>query len=105
MSPPLTNSARTGGEYFWVRTPAPILTGAATLALSLSTALALAWPEQDSDGVQVLGLAHRAPAGTTFNFILLTGFTLQPFTPFTFAHFRFSPALHLILSSAFILSI
>ncbi|GFR41408.1 hypothetical protein Agub_g2091 [Astrephomene gubernaculifera] len=51
-------SARTHDGFFWSVAPSPILLGAATLALSLSTALACAWPRGHLDNQPVEGLAY-----------------------------------------------
>lgn len=53
-------SSRTDG-YFWTSTPSNILLGAASIALSLSTILACAWPDGNIDDVAVLGLAKHSP--------------------------------------------
>lgn len=50
-------SARTEGP-FWSMKPGKLLMAAALIALSLSTALACAWPEGELDHVQVEGLAR-----------------------------------------------
>jgi H+-transporting ATPase len=54
-------SARTGDDWFWTNSPAPILLGAATFALSTSTLLACVWPASYPDGVYTLGLVYRHP--------------------------------------------
>jgi len=54
-------SARTGEDWFWSSTPAPILIMAATVALSVSTILAITWPASYPDGVYTLGLAYHTP--------------------------------------------
>ncbi|KAG2442954.1 hypothetical protein HXX76_003029 [Chlamydomonas incerta] len=51
-------SARTHGNFFWTVAPSPILLCAAGLALSLSTALACAWPRGTLDKQEVEGLAY-----------------------------------------------
>jgi len=59
-------SARTHDGFFWTSTPSPILMGAASVALSLSTILACAWPEGEVDGEEVIGLAVREPKALSF---------------------------------------
>lgn len=59
-------SARTHDGYFWSSTPSPILLGAATLALSISTILACTWPESTVDGIEVTGLSTVSPRGMAF---------------------------------------
>ncbi|KAG2499212.1 hypothetical protein HYH03_002792 [Edaphochlamys debaryana] len=56
-------SARTHEGFFWSVRPSPILLGAALCALSLSTALACAWPRGTLDKQPVDGLAR--PPGNT----------------------------------------
>ncbi|PNH12031.1 putative proton ATPase 1B [Tetrabaena socialis] len=51
-------SARTHDGFFWSVAPSPILMCAAMVALSLSTALACAWPEGSLDRTPVQGLAR-----------------------------------------------
>jgi H+-transporting ATPase len=50
-------SARTHGGFFFSSMPSPILLAAAMFSLSLSTALASAWPTGVLDSVQISGLA------------------------------------------------
>jgi len=52
-------SARTSHQFFFQRKPHPILFGCAMFALSLTTTLALAWPEGTLDEVHVCGLGYR----------------------------------------------
>eukprot|EP01038_Epipyxis_sp_PR26KG_P005480 gene5480-7588_t len=54
-------SSRTGDDWFWSSSPAPILFAAATFALTTSTVLAIAWPSSTIDGIYVLGLGRREP--------------------------------------------
>lgn len=54
-------SSRTGKDFFWTSRPAPILLGAGCLALSISTILAVVWPESSPDGIYTLGLGRREP--------------------------------------------
>jgi H+-transporting ATPase len=54
-------SARTGPDWFWSTPPAPILLGAAGLALTASTVLAITWPESKPDDVPTMGLGLRQP--------------------------------------------
>lgn len=54
-------SARTGDDWFWSSKPAPILFGAACVALSLSTILAITWPSSYPDDIYTLGLAYHTP--------------------------------------------
>lgn len=54
-------SARTGELWLWQSLPAPILVGAAGLALTASTIIACSWPDSRPDGIDTLGLARRAP--------------------------------------------
>lgn len=56
-------SARTGDNWFWTSAPAPILLGAAVIALSTSTILACAWPSSYPDGVFTIGLMRDKPYG------------------------------------------
>jgi H+-transporting ATPase len=49
-------SARTHSEFFWARKPSPVLLGAASLALTISTVLASVWPDGKTDGIEVKGL-------------------------------------------------
>jgi len=51
-------SARCEGP-FWETSPSPILVGAACLALSLSTALAIGWPRGTLDSITVEGLGRH----------------------------------------------
>jgi len=51
-------SARSEG-FFWETRPAPILLGAAAVALGLSTALAIGWPTGTLDGVHIDGLGRH----------------------------------------------
>ncbi|WIA12441.1 hypothetical protein OEZ85_012477 [Tetradesmus obliquus] len=50
-------SARTHSGFFWSMRPSPILLGAATLALGLSTIIACLWPGSRPDGIPTRGLA------------------------------------------------
>lgn len=59
-------SARTHDGFFWSSMPSPILLGAASLALSLSTILACWWPNGHIDGEQVYGLASKNPKDMAF---------------------------------------
>jgi H+-transporting ATPase len=54
-------SARTGEDWFWTSSPAPILLAAGGIALSLSTIIACSWPDSNPDGVQTLGLGMKSP--------------------------------------------
>jgi H+-transporting ATPase len=54
-------SSRTGDDWFWSSSPAPVLLIAAGIALASSTILALVWPASYPDGVYTLGLARREP--------------------------------------------
>jgi H+-transporting ATPase len=54
-------SARTGENFFWHISPAPILFGAGMFALAASTILACSWPSSYPDDVYTLGMARRAP--------------------------------------------
>jgi H+-transporting ATPase len=54
-------SARTGPNWFWTTAPAPILLGAACLALTASTVLAITWPHTEPDNVPTEGLGRRQP--------------------------------------------
>lgn len=49
-------SARTHSGFFWSMRPSPILLGAATLALGLSTIIACLWPGSRPDGIPTRGL-------------------------------------------------
>jgi H+-transporting ATPase len=59
-------SARTHDGFFWSSTPSPILLGAASIALTISTILACAWPEGEVDEIEVIGLAVREPKALAF---------------------------------------
>jgi len=63
-------SARCEG-FFWETHPAHILLGAGTLALSLSTALAIGWPKGTLDGIAVEGLGHEAKHQLLFLWVWL----------------------------------
>jgi H+-transporting ATPase len=52
-------SARTAHQFFFQRKPHPVLFICALIALSLSTTLALAWPEGTLDDVPVCGLGYH----------------------------------------------
>ena len=54
-------SARTGGDWFWATSPAPILMAAGCFALTASTILACFWPSAYPDGVYTVGLSYRKP--------------------------------------------
>ena len=54
-------SARTHDGFFWSSSPSPILLGAASLALALSSILACWWPSGNIDGQPVDGLATVSP--------------------------------------------
>lgn len=54
-------SSRTGDDWFWTSSPAPILFGAAMLALGSSTLLACVWPSSWPDGVFTIGLLRADP--------------------------------------------
>ena len=54
-------SARTGDDWFWSTTPAPILVIAAIIALSASTILAITWPASYPDGIYAVGLGYESP--------------------------------------------
>ena len=54
-------SARTGGDWFWAKAPAPILLYAGGVALSASTVLASCWPASRPDGIYSKGLGYEHP--------------------------------------------
>lgn len=54
-------SSRGGSGPFWSSAPAPILIGAAGLALTLSTVLACAWPSGELDRIRIEGLGYSDP--------------------------------------------
>jgi len=54
-------SARTAHQFFFQRKPHPVLFFGALCALSISTTLALAWPEGTLDEVPVCGLGYNKP--------------------------------------------
>ena len=54
-------SARSLDNFFWSTRPAPILLGAGTVALFISTMLAAFWPEAHADDTLIIGLARRPP--------------------------------------------
>ena len=49
-------SARTGPKFFFQVKPAPILLMGGVFALTISSILAIFWPEQNLDGIEVAGL-------------------------------------------------
>jgi H+-transporting ATPase len=53
-------SARTHSGFFWTMRPSPILLGAATLALGLSTIIACLWPASRPDEIPTRGLVSAA---------------------------------------------
>jgi H+-transporting ATPase len=70
-------SSRGGEGWFWEIKPAPILIGAAFIALGLSTTLALAWPKGSLDNVPIEGLAlgnHAMMALYTWIYAILCWF-------------------------------
>jgi H+-transporting ATPase len=62
-------SARTHDGYFWSSAPSPILVGAATLSLFLSTMLACFWPKSKVDEQEVDGLANASAPVTLALFV------------------------------------
>merc|ERR1711976_299475 len=54
-------SARTGGNWFFMVKPAPILLCGAMIALSCSTCFAMFWPKSYPDGIQTEGLVESPP--------------------------------------------
>jgi len=52
-------SARAHEGFFWESRPSPILFGAGALALTLSTVLAISWPQGILDGIAVEGMGHH----------------------------------------------
>jgi len=54
-------SSRGGAGPFWSSMPAPVLLGAAGLALTLSTILACAWPASQLDKISIEGLGQSEP--------------------------------------------
>jgi H+-transporting ATPase len=52
-------SARTGYRFFWKVAPAPILLAGGAFALSLSSLLAILWPNSTLDSIQVEGLKNN----------------------------------------------
>lgn len=54
-------SSRTGGDWFFSSSPAPILLGAGALALSCSTIVAITWPYSNPDGIETEGLGYLEP--------------------------------------------
>ena len=56
-------SARTGDDWFWTSTPAPVLLIAGLIALSTSTILACSWPSTYPDHIYTIGLFRRHPYG------------------------------------------
>jgi H+-transporting ATPase len=51
-------SARTGSRFFWKLPPAPMLLAGGAFALTLSSVLAIFWPNTSLDGIQVEGLQN-----------------------------------------------
>ena len=51
-------SARTGQHFFWKVAPAPMLLAGGTLALTLSSVLAIFWPSGSLDSIPVEGLKN-----------------------------------------------
>eukprot|EP00607_Mallomonas_marina_P008991 CAMPEP_0182417028 /NCGR_PEP_ID=MMETSP1167-20130531/1463_1 /TAXON_ID=2988 /ORGANISM="Mallomonas Sp, Strain CCMP3275" /LENGTH=835 /DNA_ID=CAMNT_0024590299 /DNA_START=102 /DNA_END=2606 /DNA_ORIENTATION=+ len=56
-------SVRCGEDWLWASRPAPVLLGAASVALSCSTILACVWPPSYPDGIYANGLANKKPYG------------------------------------------
>jgi len=56
-------SARTHEGFFWTSRPAPILLGAASLALTLSTILSIVWPRGTLDDITVEGTGRHPQQG------------------------------------------
>ena len=54
-------SSRCGENWFWESRPSTFLFGAAAVALTSSTIIALAWPASYPDGIYALGLGYRKP--------------------------------------------
>ena len=54
-------SSRAGPHWWWVSKPAPILLGAASVALTSSTILSIVWPESSPDNIKTLGLGNHKP--------------------------------------------
>jgi H+-transporting ATPase len=54
-------SARTGPHPFFASMPSPILLVAGGFALSISSILAITWPESNPDDIYTLGLGYRRP--------------------------------------------
>lgn len=52
-------SARAHEGFFWETKPSPILLGAGSVALMLSTALAIGWPQGTLDGIAVEGMGRH----------------------------------------------
>lgn len=56
-------SCRMGEQWFFQGRPAPLLAGAACLALTASTIIAVAWPVSYPDNIYTMGLGRRRPYG------------------------------------------
>ncbi|RYY70700.1 hypothetical protein EON63_22335 [archaeon] len=54
-------SCRTGEKWFWQDLPSAMLGGAACMALTASTVLAVSWPESKPDGIYTIGTACPCP--------------------------------------------
>eukprot|EP00475_Leptophrys_vorax_P024999 TRINITY_DN3479_c0_g1_i1.p1 TRINITY_DN3479_c0_g1~~TRINITY_DN3479_c0_g1_i1.p1 ORF type:complete len:552 (+),score=168.33 TRINITY_DN3479_c0_g1_i1:23-1657(+) len=54
-------SSRTGGDWFWKSRPANLLLGAASVAITSSLVLSLAWPNSSPDQIETSGLARNPP--------------------------------------------
>jgi H+-transporting ATPase len=54
-------TARTGPHPFWASRPSLILMIAGGCALTISTVLAVTWPDSNPDGIYTLGLGYRRP--------------------------------------------
>jgi H+-transporting ATPase len=59
-------SARAGPHFFFSSRPANILLGAATIALTASTILAICWPSSRPDDIYTLGLGLHKPYALAF---------------------------------------
>jgi len=59
-------AARAQQRFFWSIRPHKVLAIAGSISLTITTLLALFWPDEKLDSISVLGLSRRQPYGLTF---------------------------------------
>ena len=59
-------TARCGDDFIWSSAPAFILLIAAGCSLSISTILAVTWPESKPDNILAIGLGYKKPYALAF---------------------------------------